>query len=117
MLNNLTIFLDHWVVEAWGIKAKLLIDPNLLLKTTLKLAKGLKLTVVNSYIHQFQPHGLSLILIIAESHLAIHTWPEYNYMHIDVVSCSRKADLSKLEKSLRQHLKPERLSCQKIKYN
>lgn len=116
MLKHLAIFLDHWVVEAWGIKSKLLIDPDLLLKTTLKLAKSLKLTVVNSYIHQFQPHGLSLVLIIAESHLAIHTWPEYNYMHIDVVSCSKKADLSNLEQVLKKEFKPEKIIIQKIEY-
>lgn len=111
------VYLDHRTAQLWGVNKNILKDSAKLIKATLKVTRDLNLTIVNQYLHKFEPHGLSLVLIIAESHLAIHTWPEYNYMHIDVVSCSKKADLSSLDQVLREHLKPEKLFCQKIQYH
>jgi len=45
-------------------------------------------TVVNSTFHEFSPHGLSGVVILAESHLAVHTWPEYDCACVDLFSCS-----------------------------
>ncbi len=44
-------------------------------------------TVVNSVFHEFSPHGVSGVVIVQESHLAIHTWPEHGYAAIDVFTC------------------------------
>lgn len=48
---------------------------------------GLELTVVKKIDNKFEPIGRTLVYILSESHLAIHTWPEYNILHIDLVSC------------------------------
>jgi len=110
------IYLDHRVGQAWGVDKKLLTDADNLLQTTIQIAKQLKLTIVNSYIHKFKPHGLSLVLIIAQSHLAVHTWPEFSYIHIDVVSCSKQADLTQLQKILKLILQPNKLKVSRIRY-
>ena len=47
-------------------------------------------SVVQSCFHKFSPYGLSGVVVIAESHLAAHTWPEYHSMCIDLFSCSDK---------------------------
>ncbi len=44
-------------------------------------------TIVDSSFHRFLPHGISGVVVIAESHLAIHTWPEYGYAAIDLFTC------------------------------
>ncbi len=49
-------------------------------------------TVVESCFHQFSPHGLSGVVVIAESHLAAHTWPEHQALCVDIFSCSDKID-------------------------
>lgn len=110
------VYLDHRVVQVWGVDIKILKDADKLLKAIVKLANILNLTIVDHYIHKFDPHGLSLVLIIAQSHLAVHTWPEFNYMHFDIVSCSRKADLSKLEQVLKEEFKPQKILVKKIGY-
>ena len=46
------------------------------------------LHVVKKYIHKFDPIGETFIYILSESHLAIHTWPEYKLLHLNLVSCS-----------------------------
>lgn len=47
------------------------------------------LTIVKRVDHRFSPIGYTLVCILSESHLAIHTWPEYNTIHIDLVSCKK----------------------------
>lgn len=42
--------------------------------------------------HRFEPHGVSGVVVIAESHLSIHTWPELGYAAIDIYTCGSEAD-------------------------
>ena len=44
-------------------------------------------TIVTHTFHTFSPHGVSGVIVIAESHVTIHTWPEYGYAAVDVFSC------------------------------
>ena len=50
-------------------------------------AKEAKATIVDISFHQFNPFGISGMVVIAESHLSIHTWPEYNYAAVDIFTC------------------------------
>jgi S-adenosylmethionine decarboxylase len=50
-------------------------------------AKRAQATIVDVVFHEFNPFGISGVVVIAESHLAIHTWPEYRYAAVDVFSC------------------------------
>ena len=49
-------------------------------------------TIVNSAFHTFNPHGVSGVVVIAESHLSIHTWPEYGYAAVDIFTCGETVD-------------------------
>ena len=49
-------------------------------------------TIVQSVFHMFSPHGVSGVVVISESHLAIHTWPEYGYAAVDVFTCGDTID-------------------------
>ncbi len=58
------------------------------LRTCLReTAERIGASVVNDSFYQFTPHGVSGVVIIAESHLAIHTWPEHDYAAVDVFTC------------------------------
>jgi len=50
-----------------------------------------KTTVLHSYSHKFSPQGVSCIVVIAESHLSIHTWPEFKQAQVDVFTCGNNA--------------------------
>ena len=52
-----------------------------------ELVKELKLTPVTDCYHQFQPGGITYMMILSESHLAVHTWPESEAVHLDLVCC------------------------------
>lgn len=49
-------------------------------------------TIVQQFFHQFSPFGVSGTVIIAESHLNIHTWPEHRYAAVDIFTCGETLD-------------------------
>jgi S-adenosylmethionine decarboxylase proenzyme len=50
-------------------------------------AKIAKATIIGTHFHQFSPFGISGVVVIAESHVAIHTWPEHGYAAVDIFTC------------------------------
>jgi S-adenosylmethionine decarboxylase proenzyme len=61
-------------------------------------------TVVEKNFHHFSPYGVSGVVIISESHLAIHTWPEYGYAAVDLFTCGTSCDPNLAYDYLREHL-------------
>lgn len=57
-----------------------------------ELAKILKTNIRKIAFEKFNPYGISGVLIISESHITIHTWPEYRYVGIDIFTCSKKVE-------------------------
>ncbi len=55
--------------------------------TLVEAAKRAQATIVDVVFHEFNPFGVSGVVVIAESHLSIHTWPEYRYAAVDIFSC------------------------------
>ena len=49
-------------------------------------------TIVGEVFHRFTPQGVSGAVVIAESHLSIHTWPEYGYAALDLFTCGNRVD-------------------------
>jgi len=49
-------------------------------------------TIIDSIFHKYNPQGVSGVVVIAESHLSIHTWPEYNYAAVDFFTCGDSVD-------------------------
>lgn len=112
------IFKDHRIGQLWDVKNyEYLIDEGKLLDKLLQIAKILELTVVNSFVHKFEPHGVSAVLILAESHLAVHTWPEHHYMHIDLFICSPKTNVKVLKMILRKEIPCGRISVGQVGYD
>ena len=68
-------------------------------------AKASKATVVKSLFHRFNPFGVSGVVVIAESHLAIHTWPEYGFCSVDVFTCGPVVDPRVCQRYLTKALK------------
>lgn len=63
-------------------------------------------TYVNHSFHKFSPQGVSGVIVIAESHLSIHTWPEFEYAALDVFTCGDKAIADSILQHLVQTFKP-----------
>ncbi len=74
----------------------------------------LDVTVVGRVSHKFQPQGVTILLLLAESHISVHTWPERGSFTIDVHTCSRTIDKPVLEDIIARHLDTQSLKVRVI---
>ena len=77
----------HIVAEFSGIERRKLEDVAIVEAIMNKVVSEAQLKVVGEISYQFKPDGASVIKMISESHVAIHTWPEHGYAAVDVFTC------------------------------
>lgn len=80
------------VAEYYDCDPEILNDVAQIETGMLDAAKAAEATVINSTFHHFSPFGVSGVVVIQESHLAIHTWPEYGYAAVDIFTCGDEVD-------------------------
>lgn len=79
------------------------------------LANELNLSVVNRVEHNFSPHGATIVYVLSTSHLAVHTWPENNYAHVDLFVC-QEISLKDIEQAFGEQFSGE-LTITQIDYS
>jgi S-adenosylmethionine decarboxylase proenzyme len=82
----------HILVEFYGCDVNLLNKATAIKGLMEDAARSARATIVESFVHQFSPFGVSGVVVIAESHLTIHTWPEYGYAAVDLFTCGDEVD-------------------------
>ena len=80
------------LAEFYGCNPDILDDTELIKRILRNAALKSNATIVNSTFHHFSPYGVSGIVVIAESHISIHTWPEYGYAAVDIFTCGDSID-------------------------
>jgi len=76
----------HLLLDLWG--AKNLCDPDAIDHAICAAAEAADATVLHSHFHHFSPDGgVSGVVVLAESHISIHTWPERDFAAIDIFMC------------------------------
>lgn len=81
----------HIILELYGVKdVKMLTDINILKSVLVTSAKMANATVLHEHFHHFgEGYGVTGTIILAESHITIHTWPERKYAAIDIFMCGK----------------------------
>src|SRR5579872_3015210 len=69
-------------------------------------------TIVKALFHDFRPYGVSGVVVITESHVTIHTWPEHAYAAVDIFSCSKSLDHRAIRDMLKRRLSSKRVTGQ-----
>ncbi|QHL89298.1 polyamine aminopropyltransferase [Nibribacter ruber] len=82
----------HILVEFYNCSPELMNDVVHIENSMVEAAETAGATVINSTFHHFSPYGVSGVVVIQESHLAIHTWPEYGYAAVDLFTCGETVD-------------------------
>jgi S-adenosylmethionine decarboxylase len=77
----------HMLLELFDCDPDAINSLDIVKTSMVEAAKLAQATIVDVIFHEFNPFGISGVVVIAESHLAIHTWPEYRYAAVDVFSC------------------------------
>jgi len=112
---NEKVRVTHIVAEFYGCNEELLKDTDIvkgILEESVKLSG---LTKIKSYFHQFNPHGVTGVVLLKESHASIHTWPEYNYAAIDVFGCGDKTKILKAFNILIKRFNPSKIKHKEVK--
>ena len=94
----------HLLLELKECNPKLLNDLDFVRETMLNAAHTVGAHVVGESFHHFSPHGVTGILAIAESHISIHTWPEYCYAAADIFACGTSFEPRKAAELLVEQL-------------
>ena len=82
----------HIIAEAEISDKSFLNDDKKLLEAITTASRKAGMTVISGASHKFSPQGATAIVLLAESHVSIHTWPEYNYAAIDVYTCGKNPE-------------------------
>lgn len=93
----------HALIDIYDVNNKYIDDINKFENLIKECCFEANLHVVDSKIFKFEPIGLSGVVFLSESHIAFHTWPEYNFVSIDAFTCG-------------EHMKPE-IVCKLIANN
>ncbi|MFH1295397.1 MAG: bis-aminopropyl spermidine synthase family protein, partial [bacterium] len=80
-------YVDHFVLKLNKVPSTIINSKKQLQKLAGEFCNIHKLNVVQSEIYKFKPYGYSLTFILSNSNLLIHTWPEYEAIHIDLITC------------------------------
>ncbi len=77
----------HLLIELFDCDTDVINNLEAVKGALVEAAKRAQATIVDVVFHEFNPFGISGVVVIAESHLSIHTWPEYRYAAVDIFSC------------------------------
>jgi len=97
----------HLIADFWF--GKKIETPKELEKILIKAAKKSGNVPLNFSYHKFNPQGITGVLLLAESHITFHSWPEFDYLGIDIFSCGKKAKPEEGLKYLKKILKPKKV--------
>ena len=78
---------EQLVIDLYGCDYDVINSKKQIEKIIHHICKKIKTNIVAEKYHVFEPIGITGFVIISTSHIAIHTWPEYNYAAIDIFSC------------------------------
>ncbi len=97
----------HLIVEYSGCDRQILDDSERLEKYLNQAVRESGATIVESVFHRYNPQGVSGVVVIAESHCSIHTWPEYGYAAVDFFTCGQSVDPVLAHQYMEQKMRAE----------
>lgn len=108
----------HRVIEVFDLGEELLNNLPELNNLVRSFIEDSGLNIVDDLKHKFNPIGATLVFVLSSSHLAVHTWPENNYLHLDLLCCDKLLSEDETIMSLSKIFKIDRskISIRNINY-
>jgi S-adenosylmethionine decarboxylase len=104
------------LIDAHGCKCDLN-DAEDLLPAFRDAVNAIGATIVKEVVYKYEPQGITIVLLLAESHASIYTWPELDYAAIEIFLCNDKMDPHKFWEILEKSIKPERADIKEMMRN
>ncbi|MHB8125025.1 MAG: adenosylmethionine decarboxylase [Desulfitobacteriaceae bacterium] len=111
---DFSTFGRHVVADAWGINFELINNAELLQKHMVEVAETSGLTILSVQAYKFYPQGVTIIMLIAESHFSIHTYPEKGFAAIDCYTCGKVDDPYNVVTKFLSILNPDEFYVKKL---
>jgi len=106
---------NHLLIELYDCNIDTINDAGKVEQILTEAVKVSGASIIKPLFHKFNPHGVSGVVVIAESHFSIHTWPEYGYCALDIFTCGDDIDSQKALKFLREKLEAKSISVVETK--
>jgi S-adenosylmethionine decarboxylase len=103
------------LVEYYHCNPEIINDVTEIESILLEGTKRAKASIISHNFHKFSPHGVSGTIVIAESHIAIHTWPEYNYAAVDIFTCGETIDPWIIQEFVKERFESKSISSMELK--
>lgn len=102
----------HFIIDVWGTDN--LNSVSYVEKSMIEMAKEAKATVLKTFMHPFEANGgVTGVALLAESHISVHTWPEFGFAAFDIFMCG-EADIQKAINVLKRCFPVEQYSIKKL---
>lgn len=105
----------HIIAELYDCDVEIINNESLVEIAMLEAAELSGATIIKPVFHKFSPHGVSGVVVIAESHFSIHTWPEYGYCAIDIFTCGDAINSDVALEYIKQKLIAKNISVVEMK--
>ena len=86
-MTKRTDFGQHYLIDFVDCDPEITQQVEPIREIVMRAAKECGATILNDLFHQFQPMGVSGVVVIAESHISVHTWPENSFVAVDIFTC------------------------------
>jgi S-adenosylmethionine decarboxylase proenzyme len=103
------------LVEFYDCESDSINDVSFIEASFLEATRASGATIISHNFHKFSPHGVSGVVVIAESHVSIHSWPEYNYAAVDIFTCGESIDPWVIQEHLKEAFKSQNTSSMEMK--
>jgi len=105
---------EHYICDLSNCNQELMLDAKLSRDLFYKAVFESGLTIVSEGYYEFNPHGFTCFLLLAESHASLHAWPEHGYCAIDLFTCNLDLDIQPLINRLQVMFGAADISVRKI---
>ena len=102
----------HLLADFWG--GKVIESQEFIEKILIVAAKKSGNTALRTIIHKFKPQGLTGVVLLEESHISIHSWPEFKYVGVDVFTCGADSNPRKALEYLKSVFKPKKVQVREV---
>lgn len=103
------------LVEYYDCNSEIINDVSQIESILLEATRRSQASIISHNFHKFSPHGVSGTVVIAESHVAIHTWPEYGYAAVDIFTCGETIDPWIIQEHIKERFESKNVSSMEMK--
>lgn len=104
----------HHFADYYGCSFASLNDAARLRSVLLDAVARSGATILSDHFEVFDPHGVTGVVVVAESHVALHTWPEHGFLAVDYFTCSEKLDARLTFDLIARELQAERYETREV---